>query len=124
MTTTAAMASQVYKALISAKPTNDIRLAGVIVDCAGNGPQDRIARKMAMAVVDHLEVVEIDENEPRLGLVALHMSEAAIKLSFKATSIQNVEKRVSLDLRFELTDPLPGGREVVLQASEAFENRP
>src|SRR4051794_28967479 len=84
--------------LISSKSADDIRLTNLTVDIGSDGFQDGVAREMTIAVVDRLKIIEIEENETRLGLVALCVRKRAVEFALKAAAVENVEKRIGLDL--------------------------
>jgi hypothetical protein len=55
-------------------------------------------------VVDGFEVIQIDEYDGGAPLVAVHMQNRALQLSFEAPAVGNVKKSVCLDSGFELFD--------------------
>ena len=85
--------------LVPADAADDIRLARLtdqhFADCADDG----IARRMAMAVVDRLEVVEIEIDEARLDLVALHHGDHARGLAHEGAAIVDRGQRIMVGRR-------------------------
>ena len=63
-----------------------------------------IAGGVAVAVVDRLEAVEIDEQQHRLAVVALQVGERALELALEAAPVEDVEQRIDVGARFELGD--------------------
>jgi hypothetical protein len=59
--------------LIASKTADDIRLANLTVDIGGDSFKDGVACKVTILVVDHLEIIQIEENETRLDSIALYV---------------------------------------------------
>src|SRR5262245_5935724 len=57
---------------------------------------------MAVAVIDRFEVIKIDEHDCGLRAVALHISDRASKLAFKAGAVENVQQWIDVGARLQL----------------------
>ena len=71
---------------------------------------------MAKSIVDRLEVVQIDENDGRASLVAVHLQNRPRQLSFEASTVEDVEQAVRFDSGFKLFDLRASCRELSLES--------
>src|SRR5262245_47774878 len=63
--------------LVAADAADNIGLAGLADQRLADGAQDGVASRMAVRVVDLLEVVEVEIDEARLDLVTLYQGDDA-----------------------------------------------
>ena len=73
-----------------------------------------------MAVVDRLEPVEIDVDQDRVGLVALHIGERALQFALEAAAIDQIGERIDLGARFQRRHTAARGGKLELETVDLF----
>ena len=77
--------------------------------------EQRIANGMAVAVVDALEAVEVEEDERRLGAVTRDIGKRALEFAVEAAAVEDVGERIDIGARLELGDPPFGVEQFCLE---------
>ena len=101
--------------LVAAQPRHQVGGAHLAGQHHGDRLEHRVAGGVAMTVVDRLEPVEIDVDQDRAGLVALHIGERALQLALEAAAIDQVGERIDLGARLQGRHAAAGGRELELE---------
>src|SRR4029450_10818024 len=70
---------------------------------------------MAVAVIDHFEVIKINEHDRGLRTVALPPTDRASELAFKAAAVENIEQWIDVGARFQLPDACTRDRDLALE---------
>src|SRR5262245_22963572 len=70
---------------------------------------------MAVAVIDRFEVIKINEHDRGLRAVALHISDRASELAFKAAAVENVQQWIDVRARLQLPDARTRNSDLALQ---------
>ncbi len=83
----------------------------------------RIARAMALGVVDFFQVVEIYENKARLHPVALNQAKGAAQFAHESAAIEYVEQRITVGQALKLADSLLRPGKLLAQALHLLHQR-
>src|SRR5512139_976065 len=89
---------------VAADTADHVGGAHVADELARNHLEQGVAGAMAIPVIDFLESVEIDEHEGGLRAVALHMRKRALELALKTAPVEDIEQRIDVGARLELSD--------------------
>ena len=79
--------------------------------------------RMAMAIVDRLEAVEIEINQRGAGTVALDVSERTLEFALEAAAIERLGQRIDVDPRLEIQDAGAGLLKLRRQRSTSAASR-
>ena len=101
---------------VAADAADDVGGAHVADQFTRDRLEQRVAGSMAVAVVDPLEAVEIDEHQGGLRSVALHMRERPLELALETAPVENIEQRIDVRPRLKLADAGARDRQFALQA--------
>src|SRR5262249_12182508 len=73
---------------------------------------------MSVAIIDHLEIIQVDEDQPGARPIPPHIGESSIELALKASAVEDVKKRIRLDLLLQMTDTLARSAELGIEFLE------
>jgi hypothetical protein len=71
---------------------------------------------MAMAVVDGLEAVEVDEHKRGLRAIPLHIGNRAFEFALKTTTVEDIEQWIDVGARLELSNARARNGNLALKA--------
>src|SRR6266508_6751466 len=74
-----------------------------------------VPRRVAVAVVDRLEAVEIEVEERRARSVALHIGERALELALEAAPVEYIGEWIDVGARFERRQLAARRRQLALE---------
>ncbi len=95
--------------------------AGLLGDQAGDGSQDRVARRVAVLEVQLAKPVDVEQGHRQRALVAVRARDVELELGSEGAEAEQArDQRIPLgepgQPLLELTDPLPGGPQLIRQA--------
>jgi len=111
---------QQQREFIAAEARHHVGGAHVAREYRGHRLEERVARGMAVAVVDGLEPVEIDIDERGAGAVTLGVGERALQLALEAASVEHVGERIDLGARLEIGHLRPCGGKLTREPLDLF----
>ena len=117
----AAGLGQQERELVAAHPAGEIVDAGLLGDQAADGGQNRVARRVAVLEVQLAKPVDVEQGHRQRALVAMRARDVELELGSEGAEAEQArDQRIPLgepaQLLLELTDPLPGSRQLVGQA--------
>ena len=92
---------QQHGEFVAAEPRHHVGGAHTAGEPGRHRLEQRVAGGVAVAVVDRLEAVEIDEHQYRRGGVALHIGERARQFALKTAPVENFEQRIDIGARLQ-----------------------
>ena len=96
-----------HRELLAAPARRLVDLARALADRAGGRLEHAVAREMAEAVVDQLEIVEVEHHEPDRRAEALRALDLARELLLELAAVEQLRQRVGLGLL--LDQPVQAG---------------
>ncbi len=96
--------AQHHSELVAANAAHEVGFAGLADQGLANRPQHAVAGSMAVRVVDLLEVVEIEEDQAGLNLVAAHHRDHALGLAHEGPPVVDRHQRIMVGGGFSLAE--------------------
>jgi hypothetical protein len=95
---------QQHDEFVAADARDDVGGAHVANKRRGDRLEHRVAGGVAVAIVDRLEVVEIEIDQRRARAVTLDVSERALEFALEAAAVERLGERIDVDPRLELAN--------------------
>jgi hypothetical protein len=92
---------QQHDEFVAADARDHVGGAHVADKHSGDRLEHGVAGGVAMAIVDRLEVVEIEKNKRRARAVTLDVSERALEFSLEAATVERLGERIDVDPRLD-----------------------
>ena len=96
---------QQQRELVAAEPADHVGGTHLIQQCADDGFQHLVARRMSERVVDRLQAIDVEHDQRAAGVIAFDIGDRAIELALEAAPVGNIQQEVGIGGGLQFVDP-------------------